>query len=319
MRIHALCANPAVDVSMETGHVYAHRKIRSDEQRIEPGGGDINVARALAELGLPTRLLYLAGGVSGRLPEAELLRSGLDGTRVAIAGDTRIAFNVHERASGAEYRFVPDGPRVDAAETRAWNEALAAPPLAAEDIVVASGSLPRGLPADTFAHLAERVGSHDARFVLDTSEAALAAALEPGAATPPFLIKPSLGELESLSGERLAEGGAERAALALVEAGRALNVAVSMGPYGALLANAAGTVRLPSPHVRAHSAVGAGDSFLGAMLWRIALGDAIVDAFDHGVAAGAAAVMTGRTELCRRRDVLRLHAALGPPVPGALP
>ena len=80
-----------------------------------------------------------------------------------------------------------------------------------------------------------------------------------------------------------------------------------MGADGALLASADGVLRLPAIHVRVRSAVGAGDSFLGAMTWALWEGKTPEEAFRLGVVAGAAAVMTPGTQLCRREDVLHLQ------------
>jgi|GEM_PF-35779 len=310
MRVVTLCPNPAVDVSSEAEQVRPHRKIRTGVGRMEPGGGGINVARVLAEFGVNAELLYMSGGVSGRMLDDELERREIEATRIAISGSTRIAFNVHERCSGAEYRFVPEGPSITEGEARQWRVALESLPLAAGDIVVASGSLPHGLPLDSQAALSALVQDRGARLFLDTSGPSFAAALAPGA-TPPFLIKPSIGELETLvGGGRLDERTAGREACRLVDDGRAEHVIVSMGAHGALLASGGNVLQLPSLRVATHSAVGAGDSFLGAMVWRIAQGDVVEAAFPYGIAAGAAAVMTDGTELCRRSDVESLYTVL---------
>ena len=79
---------------------------------------------------------------------------------------------------------------------------------------------------------------------------------------------------------------------------------------GALLVWKDGVKRLPSPDVEVKSAVGAGDSFVGGLTFGIADGRSIEDAFTLAVAAGAAAVMTAGTELCRKEDVDRLYAQL---------
>ena len=87
-------------------------------------------------------------------------------------------------------------------------------------------------------------------------------------------------------------------------------MAVSLGREGALLANGDGVLRVPSLHVKAVSAVGAGDSFVAAMTWRLSQGHDMSDAFRFGVAAGAAAVMTEGTQLCRREDVYALYETM---------
>ena len=169
--------------------------------------------------------------------------------------------------------------------------------------VVASGSLPPGAPDDTFARMARLAAERGLRFVLDTSGAGLQRALAEGGL---FLVKPSRGELEQFAGQALDEDGIRKVAMDLVARGRAEAVAVTLGPDGAVLATAAGVVRREAIHVRVRSAVGAGDSFVGAMVWALAHGHPMERAFRLGMAAGAAAAMTPGTELCNRDDVFRL-------------
>ena len=100
------------------------------------------------------------------------------------------------------------------------------------------------------------------------------------------------------------------AATSLVANGCVENLAVTMGRDGALLAYRSGTLRLNGPKVKPVSAVGAGDSFVAGMTVALARGQNAEDAFMLGMAAGAAAVLTPGTQLCRREDVERLYAEL---------
>ena len=98
------------------------------------------------------------------------------------------------RSSGLEYRFLPEGPGSAVADIDRCADAIAA---TASGMVVASGSLPRGAPMDSFARLAHAAAKNALPFILDTSGAALRAALEGGGI---HLVKPSLSELESIAG-----------------------------------------------------------------------------------------------------------------------
>jgi 6-phosphofructokinase 2 len=131
------------------------------------------------------------------------------------------------------------------------------------------------------------------------------------------MVKPSKRELEHLIGRKAATPEEEEAlAREVVTSGRAEVVALTLGAAGAVLVTKDQTIRLASPQVEARSAVGAGDSFVGAMIWALAAGHSLADAFAHGVAAGAASAMTTGTELCRRADVETLFAEVGrPPLP----
>jgi len=304
-RILSIALNPTIDISCDAERVEPIHKIRTRNQQQYAGGGGTNVARVIAELGGAPDLLYLAGGASGRLFSHFMEACSIRCHRFDIGADIRIALMVHEEATGLEYRFVPEGPVIGVDELE---PALAFVEKSDADYVVASGSLPMGVPVDTYARMADAVQRRGARFVLDTSGEALRVTL---ARSRVFLFKPSLGELQKLVGRELQGDDVASAAMEFVKSGAARNVAVTMGRDGAMLVKEDGILRLPPITVDVRSAVGAGDSFTGAMIWSLSQGYPIADAFRFGAAAGAAAVMTAGTELCRRRDVFELFESTG--------
>lgn len=306
-KIATLTMNPTIDVAYAVGHVHHTHKMRCSDEHYEPGGGGINVARVLDRLGTQVTCHYLSGGATGVALDGLLDRYELVKRPVRIAGETRIAFNVFENASGKEYRFVPPGPLVSEKE---WQAMLSTLGSVECDWIVASGSLPPGVPDDFYARLAAMAQDQGARFVLDSSGPALAGGLQQGGV---HLAKPSVGELRKLTGEELATADeVAAAAMELVDQGRAELVAVTMGHEGGLLASAAGPQFAPAIPVTARSAVGAGDSFLAAMVWALAGGWEPFDAFRYGMAAGSAAVLTPGTDLCHKADIERLYREATP-------
>jgi 6-phosphofructokinase 2 len=302
--IVTLTLNPTIDSASEAERVRPTHKTRTWNERYYPGGGGINVARVIAALGGAAFPVYLAGGPTGALL-ADLLRAeDFVSAVVPVAGNTRISHAVFERSTGFEYRFVAEGPEVTRAE---WLRCLTAVHGLDFDWLVASGSLPRGMPVEAYAELAEIAAARGAHFVLDTSGPALAAAVAAGGI---HLLKPSVGELAGLVGRPLETLAEQEAAAREVVAGGVGIVALTMGHHGALLADAGGTLLLRPPAVEAKSTTGAGDSFLAAMVHALAGGRPVADAFRRGVAAGTAAVLTPGTELCDPADVSRLEAAL---------
>jgi 6-phosphofructokinase 2 len=303
--ILTLTLNPTVDIAGDAKAVQPVRKVRTTNETFDPGGGGVNVARVLRELGGETLAVVLAGGVSGRLLEELLTEGGVPHRTIPIAGRTRMSHTVQDLSTGQEYRFVPEGPTLAEAE---WQAALDALEQAEAAWVVASGSLAPGVPEDFYARAAAIAARRRQRFVLDTSGPPLRAALGKGLA----LIKPSRGEFEALVGRPLLDAEAQdAAAMDLLRQGAAGLIAVTLGHEGAMLAEPGGVLRLPALDVPVRGAVGAGDSFLAAMVLALSRGEPPREAFAWGMAAGAAAVMATGTAHPRRADVEALRRRIG--------
>jgi 6-phosphofructokinase 2 len=301
--IVTLTLNPAIDGASEAELVRPIHKVRTRNERYDPGGGGVNVSRVVRELEGETLAIYMGGGATGPVFDALVEARGVPHQRIEIAGHTRISNTVFEASSGREFRFVPEGPLVSAEECERCLEALRVNECA---WLVASGSLPRGAPDDFYVRVAEIARERGARFVLDTSGEALKQAVAAGGL---HLIKPSLGEFEGLVGRKLQDHAEqERAAVELVASGKVSILAVTLGHDGALLVDGDGPFRMPALPVEVKSAVGAGDSFVAAMTLALARGRPAREAFVYGVAAGTAAVLTPGTEMCKRDDVDRLFA-----------
>lgn len=301
-----LTMNPAVDLSTDTERVVPTNKLRCGVSSHDAGGGGINVARVLTRLGGAAHAMCPAGGPSGEWLKGRMVDEGLTATFLPMAIETRVSFNVHEQCSGAEYRFVMPGPTLCEAEWRSCLQALM-------DLnpfpvwVVASGSLPPGVPVNFYAHLARLCRERGAKLVLDAAGPPLAAAMAEGV----YLVKPNLRELSELVGEPLESPAAWcAAAQGLVDRGAAEVVALTLGHLGAVLVTREGLWCADPPPVPVVSAVGAGDSFVGGMVWALHDGQPLLDAFAWGVAAGSATLLTAGTALCRAEDVQRLRAGV---------
>jgi 6-phosphofructokinase 2 len=302
--IVTLTMNPAVDLSTSVDRVVAVHKLRCSPARRDPGGGGINVARVATRLGADVKALYPRGGETGALLRRLIDGEGIASLAVHVAGETREDITVLEEDTGEQFRFVFPGPKLSEAE---WRKCLAA--IAAlkgqPGYFVASGSLPPGAPADFYAQAAQAAKACGAKVIVDTSGPALDAALDEGV----YLIKPNLRELREMTGLSLDDQDSRiDAARQLVEAGRVQIVALSLGHEGALFVTAEGAWRAPALEVELVSAVGAGDSFVGGLVWSLAAGHDLEEAFRYGVAAGSAALLTPGTELSLADDVQRLHA-----------
>jgi 6-phosphofructokinase 2 len=300
-RIVTLTINPAVDISTSVKKMVPFTKMRCAQAHRDPGGGGINVARVLKRLGIETTAIFPAGGATGQLLATLLEREGVPSIVIPTSNDTREDITIFDETTREQFRLVFPGAPLSDIE---WQECLGAiaritPPPA---FVIASGSLPAGVPHDFYGRVAQASKAHS-KIIVDTSGPFLKAALEAGV----YLIKPNLREFQELAGIASTDEAT------LVEAGRRLFdryrievIALSMGPDGALLITRDMAMRASGLPVEAVSVSGAGDSFLGAIVWSLLNSDSLEIALRYGVAGGSAALLNPGTELCRADDVHRL-------------
>ncbi|MDX1624474.1 MAG: 1-phosphofructokinase family hexose kinase [Gemmatimonadota bacterium] len=301
MGIVTVTINPCIDRNTRVERVEPDRKLRCERPTREPGGGGLNVSRAIRRLGGESLAVYPSGG-----PVGEILERSLDDEEVAqrpvpVEGWTRENSNVYETSTDRQYRFLEPGPELGEEEWRACLEAIPGGE-EAPGWVVGSGSLPPGVPDDFYVRLARRADSVGARTIVDSSGEPLRRAAGEGV----FLLKPNMRELGHAVGREIGgEDEQEEACRELVEGGCGA-VVLSLGAAGALLVTGERAERLRSPQVPIRSRIGAGDSMVAGIVLGLERGMELRQAVLHGIAAGAAAVRTPGTELCRRRDVERL-------------
>ncbi|EOC0263788.1 6-phosphofructokinase II [Cronobacter dublinensis] len=303
VRIYTLTLAPSLDSATLTPQIYPEGKLRCSAPVFEPGGGGINVARAIVHLGGSATALFPAGGATG-----EHLVSLLHDEQVAVetisARDwTRQNLHVHVESTGEQYRFVMPGAALTDDELRKLEEkVLAIEPGA---ILVISGSLPPGVGVEKLQQLIKAARQKGIRLIVDSSGDALAAALEVGDIE---LVKPNQKELAALVKRSLdAPDDVRQAAMELVQQGKARRVVVSLGPQGALGVDGSDCVQVVPPPMKSQSTVGAGDSMVGAMTLRLAQDAPLLDMVRYGVAAGSAATINQGTRLCSQENTDRIY------------
>jgi 6-phosphofructokinase 2 len=302
-KIVTLTMNPALDIATSTERVEPAHKLRCTAPRYDAGGGGINVARAVHALGGEALAIFPAGGAAGEMIEQLLSKEGVAYRAIAIIGFTRESLAVEERQSGDQFRFILPGPEIGPADRERCLDALSAAAPEAS-YIVASGSLPLGVPDDFYARVVALAKRHGRRLILDTSGAALKQAGQ-----GVYLLKPSLRELEHLTGSAIrSERDEEAAAREVIAQDRAEIVVLSLGARGALLVSQGEIERVPAVSVAARSTVGAGDSMLAGIVLALTRGLSLREAVRFGMAAGAAALLGSGTQLCRLADVERLRA-----------
>jgi 6-phosphofructokinase 2 len=301
--IVTLTLNPTIDKSAGIDRVVPERKLRCTSQRHDPGGGGINVSRAIHKLGGASLAIYTSGGPPGDLLRTLLDREEITHRAIPIEEWTRENVIIYESSTDQQFRFGMPGPKLKEAEWERCLEAISGLDQK-PDYIVVSGSLPPGVPNIFYARVAALAKNLDARMVLDTSGEGLRPALREGV----FLVKPNLRELSDLAGKEIEnESDQEETAREMISHGDAEAIVISRGAGGALVVWADGAEHLRAPTVHIQSKVGAGDSMVGGLVLSLARGESLLNAARFGVAAGAAAVKTPGTELCRREDTEALY------------
>ncbi len=295
--------NPAIDKSSSVDHVIAERKLYCKAPHYEPGGGGVNVARAIKKLGGESVLLYPAGGLTGYRLKDLLEQEGINHRPVLIEGMTRESLVMLEESTGQQFRFGMPGPALSNEEWERCLDELSAISLK-PDYLVASGSLPPGVPSDFYARVARTGKDKGAKVIIDASGDALNRALQEGV----YLIKPNVREFREMVGQDIKEElQIEAEAIKMVRRGWCEILVISLGSAGALMVSEDVIERIRQPTVPIVSKVGAGDSMVAGIVLSLSQDKTLRDSVLFGVVTGAAAVMTPGTELCRREDAERLY------------
>jgi 1-phosphofructokinase len=278
--IVTLTPNPSVDRTVEIDELRRGEVHRARGGRVDPGGKGVNVSRALAACNVDTVAVLPSGGAEGAQLTALLTPIGVRVVQVPIAGAVRSNITVVE-PDGTTTKLNEAGPELSPDEVEAIEQAVVE---TARDAawVVGSGSLPRGVSAQFYAELVERLRDVDTQVCIDASGPALAAAVDAG----PDLIKPNAEELAELVGRPLRRLGDVVDAAAEARKRGVGTVLVSLGADGALLLSADEMLHGWARAEQVRSTVGAGDATLAGFLAGGGRGrSALVTALAYGTAA----------------------------------
>lgn len=298
--IVTLTLNPALDKSTTVERMTPEQKLRCTPMQMDAGGGGINVSKGIQKLGGQSTSVFPVGGRNGDTLLELLQTAGLRVQATTVPGATRENISVTETATNLQYRFTLPGTHLSPEDAAACLEAVRQ---LQPRWLVASGSLPPGLPEHYYEEVAKLAKEIGARLIIDTSGPALTAA----AAVGVYLLKPNLGELSALAGvDELAMNQVDDAAMSIVEQGKCEVVVVSLGPQGALWATKEGFEHVPAPTVKKQTTVGAGDSMVAGMVWALSEGRSLREMVQIGVACGTAATLSRGTQLFEAEQAWKL-------------
>ncbi|MES2774322.1 MAG: 1-phosphofructokinase family hexose kinase [Bacteroidota bacterium] len=302
--IVTITLNPCIDKSTSVPEIKPEAKLRNTEVINEPGGGGINVSKALAKLGIDSSALFPSGGHNGDMLKNLLKAEKIPFHSIDSKVETRENWIVGEANTGKQFRFTFPGREVEEGAIKEMLEELQS---FAPSFVVASGSMPPGLPDNFYGLVVKYACAAGAKCIVDTSGEALKGLKGKGA----YLIKPNISELCKLLGiEKLDLLEVDDAAQQLIQNGYAELVAVSMGGDGAWLVSADEKHFTPAPKVEVKTTVGAGDSMVAGITYMLYKNEPLQNAIRFGVCCGSGATMNAGTELFKVEDVWRLYHAM---------
>ena len=294
--------NPAIDKSAQVNQIEPDKKLRCQEPVFTPGGGGINVARAIHNLGGEAKAIYPAGGPTGDMLEQLLEKENIHQYRVKTKNWTRENVSIIEETTNNQYRFEMPGAPLNEHETAQSLETFLKESQAA-DFLVASGSLPEGVPDDFYAKLAKKTQGTHPKLIIDTSGESLKKLKGSGV----FLLKPNLREFREFTGLKLlSEEDQKQAGRELVNNGTCEVLVLSLGPDGVLLVTHDFQIRFRSPKVAVKSRIGAGDSTVAGIVLGLTQDMDLKEAVMFGISCGASTVMSPGNELCQKSEVERL-------------
>jgi 6-phosphofructokinase 2 len=297
--------SPCIDKSTSVPALIPEKKLKCTVPKLEPGGGGINVARAIKKLGGEATAIFPSGGYTGKFFNYLIERENVSAVIIETTNETRENIIVLDESSNNQYRF--GMPGTELLETE-WKECLkAVEEIDNAEFIIASGSLPPGVPLNIYAQLAKISKTKNAKFIVDTSGEALKEAVDERV----YLLKPNLGELSSLAGKTaLQPEGVKDVAEEIIAKGKCEVMVISMGPAGAMLITNEIAEMITPPAVERKSTVGAGDSMVAGIVFYLSQGKTIMEAVQYGVACGTAATVNPGTELCRKEDADKLFKLL---------
>lgn len=283
--------NPAIDKTAQVDTMVANGLNRLDQVILDVGGKGINVSKAIKELGGQSICTGFTAGNNGRWIENKLDELGLEYRFVHVDGDTRMNLKVLDKEMNlTELNEV--GTEIKEEDLETFKKELLEMTFPG-DMVVLSGSVPRGVPRTIYKELTTLLKEKGAKVILDADGDLFMHGIEAG----PSLIKPNKYELCKYFG--LSEDVSD---LDLIENAQKLlykgidTVVISLGSKGAIFITHDEVARVPGLKIVAHSAVGAGDSMVGALAYGIEQEKELIPLIKLAVATSAGAVMTQGTK-----------------------
>lgn len=290
--IYTVTLNPAMDKTVVIPSLTLDAVNRIEEMRTDPGGKGINVSKVISKLGGNSVAAGILGGNTGRAIEEALKRLGLETLFKFTDGETRTNMKIIDPVKHMNTDINEPGVIVSQEILDGLLDTITEK-LEDGDLVVISGSMPKGAPADTYYKWIKHFREKNVKVFLDAD----GALFKTGIKASPYLIKPNNHELSQFAGRELktTKELAEVAREMMAEYGIE-KIVVSMGGDGALYLTKDETLYAQGLKVQVGSTVGAGDSVVAALAYAEEKGMDLESTVRLSTATGAANVMCSGTQ-----------------------
>ena len=289
--------NASLDKRYELVDFAKGKIVRAKSVDNTPGGKGIHVANVDTILGEETVVTGFLGGKTGEFVAGKLEDYGINGDFVDVAGETRSCLAILTE-DGAQTEILEPGPEVSPEELKKFRKKYAEL-LDKADIVVASGSVPQGVPVDFYAELIEDAHAAGKKFLLDTSGDLLAR----GISAKPDFIKPNRDEIEALRGYRLhCEADVVREIRHFLDEGIEM-AAISLGSQGSLVGVDGDIYRVTVPEIDCQNPVGSGDSYVAGIAAGLQRKLSVEEIMRLGAACGTANALEAESGYVQKQIV----------------
>ncbi|WP_270340599.1 1-phosphofructokinase [Bacillus mobilis] len=293
--IATITLNPSVDMRYELGELKLNKVHRTKDYEKTAGGKGINVSRVLRLLGEEVTGVGLLGGSNGEFIRKKLKDLSIIDEFVSVKEETRNCIALITKKSASVTEVLEAGPAISEDEIALFIKKYERI-VKDFEFIVASGSLPKGIPNSFYKKLAQKAAENGKKFILDTSGESLFHGIQ----GKPFLIKPNRQEIcQLLQKKRVSQEEMIAEATKICEGG-VQYVLLSLGREGAILITKDESLRAIIPEIKTINAVGSGDAMVAGITLALAKGYGIKDALRFSVACGmanAAEEITGCIQL----------------------
>lgn len=302
--ILVLNLNASVDKRYRMQDLLKGEVMRAQEVDNTPGGKGLHVANVVTILGEDCIATGYLGGKSGEFISDKLDDYGIKQDFVQVSGETRSCLAIITD-DGAQTEILEPGPMISGVEQDAfmqkYNELLAQ-----ASVVVASGSMPKGLSADFYAQLIALAKEGGKPFLLDTSGAALVEGMK----AKPYFIKPNTDEIRAIKGINVeSDEDVIKEVQAFMADGIKLPV-VSLGARGSIAGYNNHVYKITVPKIECKNPVGSGDSFVAGIAVGVERGMSVEDMLSLGAACGTANAMEEESGFVQKEVVDELFAQI---------